>query len=73
MKNLVNVSKQFDEYAKKTIEEVAAQYKKEIADGTFLPLEERLKKQVESGELTQTQADKTLGLINKASQKNRKE
>jgi hypothetical protein len=54
---------QFDEYIKKTIKEAAEQYKKEKSDGTFLPLEERLEKQIETGEITETEADKIKEII----------
>ena len=70
MKKTDNIAKQFDEYVKKIIDEAAEQYKKEVTDGTFLPLEERLKKQVACGQLNQAQADDMLELINKAAPKN---
>lgn len=54
---------QFDEYIRKTIKEAAEQYKKEKSDGTFLPLEERLEKQIETGEITETKADKIKEII----------
>lgn len=61
--------KQFDEYMRKNITDAAEKYKKEIADGTFIPLKERLKKQVENGELTQTEADDMLELVTKFTSK----
>lgn len=54
---------QFDEYIRKTIKEAAEQYKKGKSDGTFLPLEERLEKQIETGEITETKADKIKEII----------
>jgi len=54
---------QFDEYIKKTIKETAEQYKKEKLNGTFLPLEERLEKQIETGEITETEAGKIKEII----------
>jgi hypothetical protein len=57
--------KQLDEYMRKSIEDSADKYRKEIADGTFIPLKERLKRQVENGELTQAEADDMLELVTK--------
>lgn len=58
---------QFDEYMRKNIDESVEEFVKQIEDGTFIPVKERLKKQVENGELTQAEADDMLELVTKAS------